>query len=158
MTAPPAKDLMRKMGVLSEAELTSRCHVRFERYVKNLMIEVDTVRQMVDTQILPAGLSYHGKLVADLSACRAAGVESPQEDSVRRLTVVLNSLKLKREELEHALQKVERHSTEEERAEALAGEVSERMLELRRYCDDLESMVADDCWPLPKYREMLFIS
>mgnify|MGYP003347099313 FL=1 len=49
-------------------------------------------------------------------------------------------------------------ATEEQKAVALAEEVGVKMAELRSACDDLEAVMADGFWPLPKYREMLFIS
>jgi glutamine synthetase len=153
-----SKKVMAGMGVLSEAELVSRCHVRTERYVKNLLIEVDTIRQMVDTQILPSGFAYHGRLAGEVASCKAIGIDAPQAEPLQKLTSLLNSLKLKREELESAFHRAELLATEEEKAAALAGPVSTRMAELRRSCDDLEAVMADEYWPLPKYREMLFIS
>ncbi|NDD93233.1 glutamine synthetase type III, partial [bacterium] len=153
-----SKLLMKSMGVLTEAELVSRCHVRTERYVKNLLIEVDTIRQMVDTQVLPSGFAYHGRLAAEVASCKASGVEAPQLEPLQKLTGLLNSLKLKREELESAFHHAESLATEDEKAIALSQAVSIRMQELRKACDDLEAVIADDFWPLPKYREMLFIS
>ena len=48
--------------------------------------------------------------------------------------------------------------TEEEKAKLLAADVSTWMADVRSSCDELEAIVADDYWPLPKYREMLFLS
>ncbi|MBU6375041.1 MAG: glutamine synthetase III [Bdellovibrionales bacterium] len=158
MASASSKSLMKAMGVLTEAELVSRCHVRTERYVKNLLIEVDTIRQMVDTQVLPAGFAYHGILAGQVAACKNAGIDSPQADTLQKLCALLNSLKFKREELEIAYHQVESLESEEEKALALSQTVSVRMQELRKSCDELEAVIADDFWPLPKYREMLFIS
>ena len=158
MGAPSSQTLMSSLGILSEAELASRWHVRVERYVKNLLIEVDTIRQMVDTQILPSGFAYHGALASQVGACRAAGFDAPQAEAFEKLTAILNSLKLRREQFEQAFHRVESLATEEEKAVALAEEVGVKMAELRSACDDLEAVMADGFWPLPKYREMLFIS
>ena len=64
----------------------------------------------------------------------------------------------KRAELDKAYQKVESLASEDEKAKVLAIEVSNAMLEIRRHSDELEALVADDAWPLPKYREMLFLA
>ena len=53
IVSPQSRQLLTQLGIFSEAEVNSRYHVRTERYVKNLLIEVDTLRHMVDTQILP---------------------------------------------------------------------------------------------------------
>lgn len=145
-----AKALLSK-GVFSEAELMSRYHVRLERYIKNLLIEVDTLRHMVDTQILPTCYAYAGALA---QATSAAGLKAPALDRMKQL---LSSLETKRSDLEKVFHKVETLGSEDEKAKLLARDVSTLMAEVRGLCDDLESVVADDYWPLPKYREMLFL-
>lgn len=146
-----SKALLSK-GIFSEAEVTSRFHVRLERYIKNLLIEVDTLRHMVDTQILPTSYAYAGALA---QATSASGLKSP---ALERLKSLLGALESKRAELERAFHKVETLASEEEKAKLLSKEVSALMAEVRGNCDELEAIVADDYWPLPKYREMLFLS
>ena len=158
LVEPKSKEMLIKHGIFSEAELMSRFHVRTERYVKNLLIEVDTLRQMVDTQILPATYAYHGSLAQAVASAKAAGVTAPQSDALNKLSALISSLQQKRTALETASNKVESLTSEEEKAKALSLEVSSAMLDVRKVCDDLEAVLADDCWPLPKYREMLFLS
>ncbi|MEN9723052.1 MAG: hypothetical protein RJB38_1038, partial [Pseudomonadota bacterium] len=158
MVETRSKALMSGLGILSEAELVSRCHVRTERYVKNLLIEGDTLRQMVDTQVLPAGYAYHGRLASEVVAARAAGVDAPQAASLKRMTEVLNRLGAEREVFEKAFHAAETESSEEAKAQVLAQKVSVAMAQLRGACDELEAQIADEFWPLPKYRELLFIS
>ena len=145
-----AKALLTK-GIFTEAELGSRFHVRLERYIKNLFIEVDTLRSMVDTQVLPACYAYG----TQLGAAAAVGFKSPAADKLKSL---IASLESKRGDLEKAFHKVETLGSEEEKAKLLSREVSSLMAEVRANCDELEAIVADDYWPLPKYREMLFLS
>jgi glutamine synthetase len=146
------------MGIFTEAELVSRFHVRVERYVKNLLIEIDTLRSMVDTQILPACFAYHSVLTSGIASAKAAGLSAPQTATADRLTKLIAALQTKRELLEGAFHKVEKLGSEEEKAKLLATEISTLMSDIRTNCDELESVVADDFWPLPKYREMLFLS
>jgi glutamine synthetase len=155
---PESRKLFSSLGVLSEPELQSRLHVRLERFVKSLQIEVDTLRQMVDTQILPAGYAYHGRLAEQVAQAKAAGVEAPQVEALQQVGALVQSLGQKKKALEKSFHDAEVRSSEEEKAKALAGPVSIAMAELRRACDELEGCVADEFWPLPKYREMLFIS
>ena len=155
---PKSKEMLTQLGIFSEAELVSRFHVRTERYVKNLLIEVDTLRQMVDTQILPSTYAYHGILAQSVAAAKAAGVTAPQLDALNKLSVLIGSLQQKRATLETGFNKVETLSSEEDKAKALSLEVSAAMLDVRKVCDDLEAVLADEYWPLPKYREMLFLS
>ena len=158
LTKPKSKDMLTKMGIFTEAELASRFHVRTERYVKNLLIEVDTLCSMVETQILPAAFTYHGMLASAVLSCKSIGTTAPQADVLSRLGMLISSLQTKRIALESTFHKVEALSSEEEKAILLAREVTSAMSDVRQVCDELESIVADDYWPLPKYREMLFLS
>jgi glutamine synthetase len=155
---PTSKKLLTSLGVFSEAEVNSRYHVRTERYVKNLLIEVDTLRHIVDTQILPSCYAYHTLLSSGVASAKAAGVSAPQSDVLGRVTKLLGDLSTKRAALESAWHKTETLASEEDKAKHLAKDVSNVMFEVRAVCDELESIVADDYWPLPKYREMLFLS
>ena len=154
---PVSKNALIKLGVFSEAEVVSRFHVRLERYLKNMVIEVDTLRAMVDTQILPAALAYHGDLAQSALAAKTLGVGVPQLDMIQRISSLIASLQSRRTSLESVVRRVEAAAGESEKASGFAYEVSSVMLEIRDLCDQLESVVSDDYWPLPKYREMLFL-
>lgn len=158
LAKPKAKEMLTGLGVFTEAELASRFHVRTERYVKNLLIEVDSLRTIVDTQILPACYLYHGKLASSVASAKAAGVPAPQMETLVRLSTLLATLQTKRASLEAGMRKVESQAAEEEKAKTLATDASIAMADVRSVCDELEAIVADDFWPLPKYREMLFLA
>jgi len=158
LTKPKSKAMLARMGIFTEAELASRFHVRTERYVKNLLIEVDTLSSIVETQILPAAYAYHGMLASAVASCKSLVATAPQSDVLNRVGALTNSLQTKHMALERVFQKVESLGSDEEKAVLLANEVTSAMTEVRQVCDALESIVADDYWPLPKYREMLFLS
>ncbi len=154
-----SKKMLVEIGVFTEAELASRFHVRVERYNKVLSIEVDTLLHMVDTMIVPAALQYHGTLAQGAAAARAAGFQLvPQTEAADRVARLVQLLAERRKHLVEAAGKANGASSEEAKAHAFAHEVSSAMLEVRHVCDELESIVADAAWPLPKYREMLFLS
>jgi glutamine synthetase len=92
-----AVELFSKFGIFSEAEVHSRLHVRLERYVKNLQIEVETLRSMIDTQILPTGYAYSGDLALSVKANADAGVPAPQKETLTKLNALLTSLHSKPE-------------------------------------------------------------
>jgi glutamine synthetase len=154
-----SKKMLVEIGVFTEAELASRFHVRVERYNKVLSIEVDTLLHMVDTMIVPAALQYHGTLAQGAAAARAAGFQLvPQTEAADRVARLVQLLGERRKHLVEAAGKANGATSEEAKAHAFAHEVSAAMVEVRHVCDELESIVADDAWPLPKYREMLFLS
>ncbi len=158
LVAAPTIKMMVGLGIFSEAELKSRHHVRVERYVKNMLIEVDTLRQLVDTIVLPSVYSYHGMLAATVANAKAAGVTAPQTESLQKISSLMGSLQSARGQLEAVYRRSEEMSSEDEKSKLLSREVSKAMSDVRVACDELEAIVADDYWPLPKYREMLFVS
>ncbi|MFZ4404267.1 MAG: glutamine synthetase III [Pseudobdellovibrionaceae bacterium] len=144
--------------VLSEEEVQSRFNVRIERYIKNLQIEVDCLKATVETQILPAAFSYYSTLSTGVAAAKAAGVDAPQLPVLKNLSGLINKAQDNLEKLKSATTAAEAIHDEYKKAEAYAYGVSESMLALRTLCDDLEATVSDEFWPLPKYREILFVS
>jgi glutamine synthetase len=159
IVSPQSKKLLTELGVFSEAEIESRYHVRVERYVKVLSIEVEALLQMVDTMIVPAGSRYHAELAGGVAAAKQAGlVHVPQMEVAERVGSLLQSLLQKKKNLAELAAKVEQLPSEDEKAEMLAHDVSRAMVDVRNVCDELEGLVADELWPLPKYREMLFLS
>ena len=153
-----SRETVRELGIFTEAEMISRFHVRLERYLKNVAIEVDTLKQMVDTMILPAGIQYQLTLANSVLAAKAAGVSAPQTGLLEKVSTQLSALQKKRDALERQWHVAEQKETEDAKAQAYAMDVSSTMQELRQASDELEAIIADDLWPLPKYREMLFLS
>ena len=152
-------DLLTRLGIFTEAEVHSRYHVRVERYLKNMMIEVDTLKSMIDTIVLPAGFAYHGSLAQSAAAAKAAGItHAPQSPTLIRIGGLLDSLQARRLALENASNRADAGANEDAKAKSFSLEVAVAMSDARAVCDELESCVADDYWPLPKYREMLFLS
>jgi glutamine synthetase len=148
---------MKRMEIFSENEMMARYHVRLERYVKSLFIEAGSLRELVDTMIMPAAFGYHGNLVKAAADAKMAGVKAPQADVLVRLSDLLTQAQVKRAELDSAMSKADALASEDDKAKALSEKVLPAMEALRGVCDELELAVADDYWPLPKYREMLFL-
>jgi glutamine synthetase len=153
-----SRALFSTLGILSTEELESRFHVRMERYVKDLLIEINTLNEMADTIVLSAALEYHGVLAAGAAQARSAGITSiPQVDAANELGDAIAQLRERRAKLGKVAECVESlHHDVEAQARLLAGEGASAMAGLRESCDALELMVGDDYWPLPKYREILF--
>jgi glutamine synthetase len=159
LVTPASKKMLTESGVFSEAELTSRFHVRLERYVKDIAIEVETLLQIVDTMILPAALLYHGQLAKGAAAAKAAGfAATPQKESAERIAHLVDLLSTRKKGLSEAFARADANEDHDAKATILSQDVTTAMLEVRRVCDELEGLVADTLWPLPKYREMLFLS
>ena len=108
--------------------------------------------------ILPTALKYHTMLAQGAAAAKSAGLTAPQSEVAEHLAKLIAQLTARKHALHAAFVSAEAKATEEAKAEALAHEVSDAMLAVREICDALEGVVADELWPLPKYREMLFLS
>ncbi|HYO42744.1 MAG TPA: glutamine synthetase III [Candidatus Limnocylindrales bacterium] len=149
LTTEKALALFSGFGVLSERELTARADINWERYVKVQNIEANTSLDIARTMILPAAVAYLGRLAA---AGASRGVTTIS-DAVAGLT---DQLVDAIHALEHAQH--EAHSAGDVPAEArvFCDTVIPAQNALREVADSLELLVADDLWPLPKYRELLF--
>ena len=150
-------ELLSKYKVYTERELHSRYHILAENYVKTVNIEAQTMAYMAKTLILPAALRYQGQVAQTVSATKAAGIDNPsQTELLKSLTTLVGDF----QRATTALEKASSHHAEGDayaHAKSMRDTVIPAMVELRTLGDKLEGVVADDLWPLPSYREMLFI-
>ena len=158
MISKQSRKVLTGLGVLSKEELESRYHVRVERYVKDMMIELHTLREMVDTMVIPAAYNYLNQLTEAAAQAKAAGIAVvPQVATANQIGELVQELQEHRADLTDIIARVEaKHDDPPAQAEMLTTEGADTMAEVRKVCDELELSVSDDCWPLPKYREMLF--
>ncbi len=158
LTSNATKKCLVGLGILSEAELDSRYHVRLERYIKDLEIELHTLREMADTLVLPAAFSYSASLLDAAAKSRSAGIKgAPQIQAAKHLATLIRELQKQRASLDKVIAKTASlHENPAAMADLLTHQAADAMAGVRRACDALELVVDDDCWPLPKYREMLF--
>jgi glutamine synthetase len=112
---------------------------------------------MARTMILPAALKYQADVANAVNATKAAGVEnSRQLELLKSLTATISGLQDAIDKLEHSLG----HHGDGDllgHAKHFRDSVLPAMNQVRSAGDKLETMVADEYWPLPTYREMLFI-
>ena len=145
-----AKAVFANFGVLSERELAARYEIAWERYVKVGNIEANTALDIARTMILPAAVRYLGQLYAVGPASRAV------ELLCSKVGALTDRLSAAIDELEHAQHAAHEAGSVHEEAKAFVDGVIPAQNALRAVADELETLVADDLWPLPKYRELLF--
>ena len=150
-------ELFGKYKVLSERELQSRYVIFAEKYVKEVTIEASMMVTMAKTMIVPAGMRHQGEVANAVNATKAAGVDNAaQLEHLREVTGVLRKFQA----AASALCTATHHHPDGDpfaHAKYIKEGVIPKMAELRTLGDKLETLVADDLWPLPTYREMLFI-
>ncbi|HEX6941041.1 MAG TPA: glutamine synthetase III, partial [Longimicrobiales bacterium] len=136
----PARALFTKLGILSTEELESRYHVRLERYAKDMLIELHTMHQIVDTQVLPACYAYHGMLADCVFKATSAGMTPvPQMAAGNRVGALIETLRTRRGELEALIAKAESmHDRVERQATFLTADGAECMEATRSAVDALE--------------------
>ncbi len=150
-------ELFTKYKVYTEKELQSRFNILCENYVKQVTIEAKTALMMAKTMIFPAALRYQTEVAEAVAATKAAGATSESGEEVLSIVVsTVNDLNRGTKALTHSLD----HTGDGDayaHAKHMKEHVIPDMLNVREAADKLESMVSDDLWPLPTYREMLFI-
>ncbi|MBK5188724.1 MAG: glutamine synthetase type III [Gemmatimonadaceae bacterium] len=153
-----SRAVLTKLGILSKPEIESRFHIRLERYVKDMLIEIHTLEELIDTMVLPAAFSYLAGLAKSAADAKTAGVKvTPQLDAANSIAKMIQELQTRREALGKVAAKAEgMHEELEGQAKLLTSDGADRMADVRESSDALELVVSDDLWPLPKYREMLF--
>ena len=158
--------LFEKYKVFSKEELLARYKIWIDMYNITLEIEANTLNEMVNSCIVPAGCEYEQLLADNLSKLTSL----KKEVKLKLDKAVLNDQKAHLSEVAGKIYYVRRNSKElvkllgeaaklhhEERAELYFKELKPLMEHIRRHADDLERVVSDEHWDLPKYREMLFI-
>jgi len=136
--------------VLSEREVHSRYEVFVEQYITKLNIESETAASIAKTMLVPAAVRYLGELAA---AGESAGLSAIRSDVTRLLDSLVEKL--------GALEEANRNHPEvDEPIEAavyVENSVVPAMAAVREVADELEGVVPDSLWPLPKYSEILFV-
>jgi glutamine synthetase len=158
--------LFEKYKVFSREELVARYHVWIHMYNLTLEIEANTLNEMVNASVVPAGYEYEKLLARTLDELvrlkKSAGVKvdpAAFKDKKEHLSDIVSKIYYVRRnagEMVRLLDKA-KFVSDEKRAKLYFEELRPLMEHIRRHVDDLECVVSDDAWDLPKYREMLFI-
>jgi len=154
---PDVVKAFEKYGVLNERELHARYDVAVEQYNKTVNIEAQLMVLMTNRYILPAAYRYQAQLGEAVAAVKAAGATAKETrrslDEIIRLT---DDAKGRVDALQTLLEH-EADGSAEKHAKYFRDKVIPAMNGLREVGDQLEGIVPHDLWPLPTYREMLFV-
>ncbi len=148
-------DLFSHYGVFNHREMHSRYEIALEQYILAVEVEAKLTLEMANTTILPAALRYQTELATNVTSLKSLGVEADTvtfdevSESIAQLREGIAAL---RAQIDHD----DEESAEKHAAHAKDG-LLPAMASVRVAADTLESLVADDLWPLATYQEMLFI-
>ena len=160
-TKPASVEMFTKTGVYSEKELAARNDVKWETYVKKVQIESRVMVRMALNHIVPAALEYKGKLLKEV--IMAKEIYGNLDNCTTELRILddinkyVEAVRVKATAMKEARKKANVIEDTYERALAYH-EIAESLYDLRKPIDKLEEVVDNKMWPLPKYRELLFIS
>src|SRR6187401_1281920 len=153
---PDVVKAFEKYGVLSERELLARHDVAVEQYNKTVNIEAQLMVLMANRYILPAAYKFQGELAQTVAAVKAAGATAKETrralDDMIRLT---DACKVRVDRLQGLLEHEDGDPLKH--AKYFRDKVIPAMDALREVGDSLETIVPHAVWPLPTYREMLFV-
>ena len=157
-------EMFTRMGILSPTELAARNEVKWEMYTKKIQIESRVMGDLALNHILPVAIRYQNLLLDNVSKInslfdsdKAALIAHQDFDSIEEMAEHMVAIKTGVEQMVEARKAANVITSEREKAIAYHDTVAPLMEEIRYHIDKLELMVDNEMWPLPKYREMLFI-
>jgi glutamine synthetase len=150
-------ELFETYKVLSKRELDARLEILYDIYFKTINIEGETTENIAQTMIIPSAVRYINELAATVERGKSIGLKVDGAQTViKKVNDGLNKLVKSLEILIAA--NLELGGDEiEEKAHHMHKNVIPAMNEVRNAADQLEKLIADDYWPLPTYRDMLFV-
>ena len=160
-TKPASVEMFTKTGVYSKKELEARNEVKWETYTKKVQIESRVMVRMAINHIIPAALEYKAKLLQEVALAKSIYGNLDSCASELQILDTINKyveeVRVKTRAMKDARKAA--NAIEDEYKRALAyHEIAESLYDLRKPIDKLEEVVDNKMWPLPKYRELLFIS
>ncbi len=156
--------MFESQNVMNAKELAARNEVKWETYTKKVQIEARVMGDLSMNHIIPIATQYQSQLAknvlnmyeifskeeADLLTARNKGI-------IKEIAERTQAIETGVEELVNARKVANKIISEREKAIAYHDTVEPKMEEIRYEIDKLELIVSDECWTLPKYRELLFI-
>jgi glutamine synthetase len=160
MVSEESKAVFERQQVLNVDELESRYEVQLENYVNKVGIEADLLVEMSRTFILPAANEHLNKLGETYRNLSEMGLEEQAQgvaEQAKTIADLTTSLTTGLAELVEVKATSDSISELDQQAEAYADQVKPGFDDVRAAIDKLEGLVDNKIWPVPKYREMLFL-
>lgn len=161
---PESVAMFESLGVMTQKELEARNEVKWETYTKKIQIEARVMGDLSINHIIPVATHYQSQLLKNVENMKNVfSPEKAQKLSARNLKLIeeiaerTSAIECGVEELVNARKIANKIDDEHLKAIAYHDTVAPKMDVIRYQIDKLELIVDDACWPLPKYRELLFI-
>ena len=161
---PDSIEMFKRTNVFSDIELHARNEVKWEVYTKKVQIEARVLGDLAINHIIPVATRYQSFLVDNLVKIKTLFDENKSKaivaqdlSTIEKISNHMRVIKECVEQMVDARRQANRIKSEREKAIAYHDNVVPRMETIRYHIDKLELMVDNEIWPLPKYRELLFI-
>lgn len=161
-TSDKAKKLFEDNNIYNHLELDARHEIMLEAYVKKVQIEARVMGDLASTYIIPAAIKYQNSMLENIKGMKELGLEASvyktQLDIVKKVSEHINTITSNVTSMIEARKKANEIEDQRTKAIAYCDEVKQKHFDIIRYhADKLELMIDDSLWPLPKYRELLFL-
>ena len=161
---PESIEMFKSTGVMNEVELQARNEVKWEMYTKKVQIEARVLGDLAINHIVPVATRYQSVLLDNVAKIRdifpaekAASLSAADIEAIEGIAAHIRAIQTETAEMVDARRVANRIESEREKAIAYHDTVVPHMESIRYHIDKLELMVDNEMWPLPKYRELLFI-
>ena len=152
------------MNVMRKNALEARNEVKWETYTKKIQIEARVMGDLSMNHIIPVATHYQSQLAKNVQNMydifeenEAASLTARNKKLIKEIAQRTQEIETGVEELIEARKKANKIENEHAKAIAYHDTIAPKMEEIRYQIDKLELIVSDECWTLPKYRELLFI-
>lgn len=161
---PKTKELFKKTGVFSMRELEARYYIKHEMYAKIIQIEARVIGDLALNHIIPTAIKYQNLLLENVHGLKNVFSETDFKKKAKYQIELINEISEHISEIQQSVNKM----VEERKKVNKVSEFDKKSLQyckkikpyfdvIRYHADKLETLIDDELWPLPKYRELLFI-
>ncbi|MBI1316849.1 glutamine synthetase type III [bacterium] len=164
LVEPQVEALFEELGVMNRVELHARHEILLEDYFKKIQIESRLLGDIAGNHIVPTALRYQRLLTENvqgmkdvLPADRFKKLAAVQIAMIEEISERVSVILTEKDAMIEARKKANKLTSSRERAIAYCEEVLPYFEKIRYEVDKLELMVDDELWPLPKYRELMFL-
>ncbi|TZF83873.1 glutamine synthetase type III [Pedobacter sp. BS3] len=161
LVAEKSEKLFEETGVYSKRESHARHEILLENYYKKLQIEARVMGELVNNVIIPAAIAYQTELITNVKGLKEIGLGeetySAQIDLIKKISTHVNFIKTNVHDMIEERKKANVIEDAREKAIAYDEKVKSYFDPIRYHVDKLEQLIDDTRWPLPKFRELLFL-
>ncbi len=151
------------LGIMTEKEIEARTNVKLDTYTKKIQIESRVLGDLVMNKIIPTAIRYQTSLIENVNGLKTLFSEteykklaSARIEMIKTISSHISEIKAKVIEMTEARKVANRIENEREKAMEYSKTVGPYLEDIRYHVDQLELIVDDEMWPMPKYRELLF--